>query len=39
MTCLCKHSREVEVQLRPIRKPALEGGGWSSCKSTERRSV
>jgi len=30
MTCLCRHRREVEVQLLPIRNPALEGGGWSA---------
>jgi hypothetical protein len=37
MTFLCRYSGEAEVQLQPIRNPALEGGGWSapsSCRFT-----
>jgi hypothetical protein len=30
MTCLCRRRREAEVQLQPIRNPALEGSGWSA---------
>jgi hypothetical protein len=33
MICLCKHKREVEVKILPIRNPALEGGGWSAPRS------
>jgi hypothetical protein len=30
VTFLCKHRGKAEVELRPIRNPALEGGGWSA---------
>jgi hypothetical protein len=30
MACLSRHRGETEVQLQPIRNPALEGGGWSA---------
>ena len=32
MTCLCRRRREAEVQLQPIRNPALEGSGWSALR-------
>ena len=30
MIYLCRHRWEMELQLLPVRNPALEGGGWSA---------
>jgi hypothetical protein len=33
MTCLCRRRWDVEVQITPVRNPALEGDGWSAPRS------